>query len=87
MLINITLELSNIILPLSTLSFFGMGSKPPNPEWGSMLSDGRTYLTKSPNILIFPCIFIFLTVLSLNLIGEGFRDYTNPYESVEWENN
>ncbi|NLN96920.1 MAG: ABC transporter permease [Eubacteriaceae bacterium] len=85
MVINITLELSGIILSLSTLSFFGMGNKPPNPEWGSMLSDGRLYMTQAPNMLIWPCVFIFLTVLGLNLLGEGLRDYANPFEMIPLE--
>lgn len=85
MIVNITLELSNIILSLSTLSFFGMGSKPPNPEWGAMLTDGRLYLAKSANILIFPCVFIFLTVFGLNLITEGLKDTFQPYDIINME--
>lgn len=85
MVINITMELSGIILSLSTLSFFGMGSKPPTPEWGSMLSDGRLYLSKSLHLLLWPCLAVFLTVFSLNLIGEGLRDYSNPYELISLE--
>lgn len=82
MIINITASFSSIILSLSTISFFGLGNKPPSPEWGSMLADGRAYMGDFPHVIIFTCIFIFTTVISLNLISEGVRDLYSPYENV-----
>ncbi|MDO5725331.1 MAG: ABC transporter permease [Tissierellia bacterium] len=80
LIINLTLEFSSLILSLSTLSFFGLGSQPPTPEWGGMLADGRKYFLNSKHVLLWPSLFIIVTVLGLNLIGEGLRDYYDPYE-------
>jgi peptide/nickel transport system permease protein len=79
-LIQAAFELGNLILTISALSFLGLGSQPPTPEWGSMLSDGRAHFMHSPHILLGPAFFILITVLALNLIGEGFRDRLDPYE-------
>jgi peptide/nickel transport system permease protein len=79
-LIQAAFELGNLILTISALSFLGLGSQPPMPEWGSMLSDGRAHFMHSPHILLGPAFFILITVLALNLIGEGFRDRLDPYE-------
>lgn len=75
-----TFELGNLMLSISALSFFGLGSKPPSPEWGSMLADSKAYFFQAPHVLLGPTLFIFLTVLSLNLVGEGLRDLLDPYE-------
>jgi peptide/nickel transport system permease protein len=80
-LIQATFELSTLILSLSALSFLGLGAQPPNPEWGSMLSDGRAHFMLAPYILLGPALFIIMTVLSLNLIGEGLRDMLDPFET------
>lgn len=82
-LIQATFELGSLILTIAALSFLGMGSQPPAPEWGSMLNDGRDHFMQTPYILLGPSLFIILTVLSLNLIGEGVRDRLDPYEIVE----
>lgn len=82
-LVQATFELGSLILTIAALSFLGMGSHPPAPEWGSMLSDGRDHFMQEPYIILGPSLFIILTVLSLNLIGEGLRDYLDPYEIVE----
>jgi peptide/nickel transport system permease protein len=79
-LIQAAFELGNLILTISALSFLGLGSQPPTPEWGSMLSDGRAHFMHSPHILLGPALFILITVLALNLIGEGFRDRLDPYK-------
>lgn len=75
-----TFELGNMILSISALSFFGLGVKPPIPEWGSMLSDAKAYFFQTPHIIFGPIIFIFLTVFSLNLIGESLREIKYPYD-------
>lgn len=82
-LIQATFELGNLVLSISALSFLGLGAQPPTPEWGSMLADGRAYFFQSPHVLFGPALFIVLTVLALNLIGEGLRDYLDPYEIIK----
>lgn len=77
-----TFELGTLILSISALSFLGLGAQPPTPEWGSMLADGRAHFFQAPHILLGPALFIVLTVLALNLIGEGLRDYLDPYEII-----
>lgn len=83
--IYLTFEFSNLILTLSTLSFFGMGIKPPLPEWGNMISDGRAYLTQSYHMLLWPITAVIITVLALNLLGEGLRDFKYPYDTLATE--
>ena len=75
-----TFELGKLILSLSALSFFGLGAKPPSPEWGTMLADAKVHFFRAPHLLLGPALFIFLTVLSLNLMGEGLRDRLDPFE-------
>lgn len=79
-LILATFELGSLILSIAALSFLGLGTQPPAPEWGSMLADGRDHFLQAPHILLGPAIFIVLTVLAFNLIGEGLRDRLDPYE-------
>ena len=83
LLVLSTFELGTLILSISALSFLGMGAQPPTPEWGSMLSDARAHFFMAPHILFGPALFIILTVLSLNLIGEGLRDMLDPYEKID----
>lgn len=75
-----TFELGSLILSISALSFLGLGAQPPTPEWGSLLADGRAHFMQAPHLLIGPTLFIVLTVLAFNLIGEGLRDRLDPYE-------
>lgn len=82
-LIMATFELGSLILAIAALSFLGLGAQPPSPEWGSMLSDGRDHFMQAPYILLGPALFIVLTVLAFNLIGEGLRDKLDPYEKSE----
>lgn len=77
-----TFEFGSLVLSMATLSFFGMGSKPPTPEWGSMLSEGRNYFMYSGHVLLWPACAVFITVLSLNLFAEGLRDYYDPYRMM-----
>ncbi len=73
-----TLELGIILLQISALSFLGLGVRPPAAEWGAMLSEGRTYLNRAPNMMLFPGAAIFLMVLGFNLLGDGLRDLIDP---------
>ena len=78
-----TFELGELILSISALSFFGLGAKPPTPEWGGMLADSKAYFFQAPYLVFGPSLFIFLTVLGLNFIGEGLRDKLTPYEVLK----
>lgn len=73
-----TLQMAWVLLTVSTLSFLGMGAQPPLSEWGAMVSTGRTYIRLAPHIASFPCIFILLSVLGFNLLGDGLRDVLDP---------
>jgi len=69
-----TLDVGRVLLALSTLSFLGFGARPPQPEWGSMLADARTYFFLAPRLLIIPGVAIFIVAISANLFGEGLHD-------------
>jgi peptide/nickel transport system permease protein len=73
-----TLGMGGAVLAEAALSFLGLGIRPPNPSWGSMLSDARDQITTAPWISIFPGLAIFVTVLGLNLLGDGLRDILDP---------
>jgi glutathione transport system permease protein len=69
-----SLRLSTSLLTAAALSFIGLGARPPSPEWGAMLADGRAYLGVADHITLFPGLAIFVTVLAFNLLGDGLRD-------------
>lgn len=73
-----TLAVGNAIITESTLSFLGLGFPPDVPTWGRMLFDAKDYLTTAPHMALFPGLAIFLTVLSINYIGDGLRDALDP---------
>jgi peptide/nickel transport system permease protein len=73
-----TLGMGGAVLAEASLSFLGLGIRPPFPSWGSMLSDARDQITTAPWISIFPGLAIFMTVLGLNLLGDGLRDILDP---------
>jgi nickel transport system permease protein len=69
-----TLDIGNTIMHFSGYSFLGLGVQPPTPEWGIMISDGRDFIRSTPELMAYPGTMIFLTVLSLNYLGDVFRD-------------
>jgi peptide/nickel transport system permease protein len=73
-----TLSLSLAILAEAGLSFLGLGTQPPNPAWGSMLSQGRRFMELSPGLAIFPGLAIMITVMAFNFLGDGLRDALDP---------
>ena len=73
-----TLGMGGAILAEAALSFLGLGIRPPYPSWGSMLSEARDQITTAPWLSVFPGLAIFLTVLGLNLLGDGLRDILDP---------
>ena len=66
----------------ATLSFLGVGMPPPTPSWGTMLNESRDYLSSSVYLALFPGMAISITVLSFNLLGDGFRDLLDPRSYV-----
>ena len=77
-IVQVTLRIGATIIAASSLSFLGVGVAPPMPEWGAMLADGRAYIRSSGWMCIFPGLAIMLTVLALNLLGDGLRDALDP---------
>lgn len=73
-----TIAVGNSIITESTLSFLGLGFPPDVPTWGQMLYKAKDYLTTAPHIALFPGLAIFITVLSINYVGEGLRDAFDP---------
>lgn len=73
-----TLQIATSILAEASLSFLGLGAQPPQPSWGSMVSEGRGYLRASPHVSTFPGLAIMLVVLGFNLFGDGLRDALDP---------
>ena len=77
-LVSATMSIGNVIMMAAMLSFIGLGVQPPTPEWGSMIAGGRSLIRSCPWMVTFPGVFIMLTVLSLNLFGDGLRDALDP---------
>jgi len=77
-IVQVSLSLSLAILSESALSFLGLGTQPPTPSWGNMLSEGRQFLELAPWNAVFPGLAIMLVVLGFNLLGDGLRDLLDP---------
>jgi len=73
-----TMRIGTSIITAASLSFLGMGARPPTPEWGAMLNEARSDMVVAPHVAIFPALAIFLTVLAFNLLGDGLRDALDP---------
>lgn len=73
-----TLGIAGAIIAAAALSYLGLGAQPPTPEWGALLSEGRNYLRVAWWITTFPGLAIMITVLSINLLGDGLRDALDP---------
>jgi peptide/nickel transport system permease protein len=78
LIVQITFCFAWAVLVEAALSFLGLGTPPPAPSWGTSVADGRTYVRTAPWLLFFPGAMISLTVLSLNLLGDGLRDLLDP---------
>lgn len=77
-IVQASLGVGTTILTASALGFLGLGVQPPTPEWGAMLSRGRTYIASAPHLVLFPGLAIALVVLGFNLLGDGLRDALDP---------
>jgi peptide/nickel transport system permease protein len=78
LIVMVSVYLSQAILSEAALSFLGLGTQPPEPSWGGMLSASRTYMEISPAMAIFPGAAIMLVVLGFNFLGDGLRDVLDP---------
>ena len=77
-LVQASLAMAVAITFEATLSFLGLGTQPPTPSWGSMLNIAQAYLGRAPWLALWPGLAIFVTVLSLNLVGDGLREVLDP---------
>lgn len=77
-IVGTTMGIGSTIMTVAGLAYIGLGVPAPAPEWGAMLADGRDYIIKYPHMITFPGIAIALTVLSLNMFGDGLRDALDP---------
>ena len=78
LIVQATLSFSSAILDAAALGFLGMGAQPPTPEWGTMLAEAREFITSAWWVVTFPGLAILLTVLAINLMGDGLRDALDP---------
>jgi peptide/nickel transport system permease protein len=74
LLVRATLDVGNVILIVSGLSFLGLGAQPPTAEWGAMIGDGRTFALSAPWLMLFPGLAIVFTILMFSMLGDGLRD-------------
>jgi len=79
-IVESTLGIGWAIMEESGLSFLGFGIRPPTPSWGNLLSNAQEHLTQQPWLAIFPGLMIFLTIISVNYIGDGLRDALDPHK-------
>ena len=78
LIVQATLSFSNAILDAAALGFLGLGAQPPTPEWGTMLAEAREFVLRAWWVVTFPGLAILITVLALNLLGDGLRDALDP---------
>ncbi|MDX9825317.1 MAG: ABC transporter permease [Sphaerochaeta sp.] len=78
LIVQATLGVAGAILSIAGLSFLGLGIQPPTPEWGSMLSSARSYIREGWHITVIPGLGIMITILALNVMGDGLRDALDP---------
>ena len=78
LIVQLSFLFAYAVLSEATLSFLGLGAVPPTPTWGNIMAEGRQYLTEAPWIITIPGIFLMVTVMGLNLLGDGLRDVLDP---------
>ena len=78
LIVQATLAFSSAILDAAALGFLGMGAQPPTPEWGTMLAEAREFIQRAWWVVTFPGLAILITVLAINLMGDGLRDALDP---------
>ncbi len=80
LLVQLTLDIGYAILDLASMSFLGLGVQPPTSDWGAMLDEGRIVLMVSPMAALAPGVMIIVTVVALNILGDGVRSYLDPQQ-------
>ena len=78
LIVSVTMGIGNTILAAAGLSYIGLGVQPPTPEWGAMLSAGKSVITRYPHLCVFPGLCIMVVVLCFNMLGDGLRDAMDP---------
>lgn len=78
LIVNVSMQLPGTIMSTTTLSFLGVGSQPPSPDWGLMVSEGINFISRGPWLCIFPGLALVYTVFGFNIMGEGLRDLLDP---------
>ena len=78
LVITAATDIGGMMMELAALSFLGFGAQPPNPEWGSMLNEGRNFMSSAPWMMIYPGLAIFITVVIFNMLGDNLRDILDP---------
>jgi peptide/nickel transport system permease protein len=82
LVVQATFGMAGAIVAEASLSFLGLGVQPPTPSWGAMVNEGRSFLLIAPHVALFPGLAMMLTVLGLNLLGDGLRDVLDVREAV-----
>jgi len=77
-IVTLAINIGNVILIESALSFLGLGVQPPTPSWGNMLSNSQTFFRAAPHLVVFPGVLIMITVMCLYIVGDGLRDAFDP---------
>ena len=80
--VNVTLLVAGAILAESALSFLGFGIQPPTPTWGNLLANSQSQVFTAPWLIYFPGLFILITVLAVNFLGDGLRDALDPHGKI-----
>ena len=83
LIVQLSFLFAYAVLSEATLSFLGLGAPPPTPTWGNIMSEGRQYMREAPWIIAIPGVALALTVMSLNLLGDGLRDVLDPRLKVQ----
>jgi peptide/nickel transport system permease protein len=83
LIVQVTFCFAYAVLTEAVLSFLGLGPQPPTPTWGNVIAEGRTYIREAPWIALFPGLAIAVTVLGLNLLGDGLRDALDPRMKIQ----
>ena len=78
LIITAATDVGSMMLELASMSFLGFGAKPPAPEWGYMLNEGRACMQTAPWLMIFPGLAIFIVVVVFNMLGDSVRDILDP---------
>ena len=78
LIVQATIAFALAVLAEAALSYLGIGTQPPTPSWGKMLNEAQNYLSSAPLLALWPGLAIALTVLGLNLLGDGLRDALDP---------